>query len=113
CHKTFCLKRRLWSVAGLDPDSPSEKTLVPCLEPCAVLLEFARKAMRIEQAEKLKLEVSVEDAATLGAALQGILDQPGPVVREADFGAPANPRRVQLVLEKWRARLRSGSRSEG
>ena len=112
CHKSFCLKRRLWSVTGLDPDSPSEKTLVPCLEPCAVLLEFARKAMRIEQAEKLKVDVSVEDAATLGAALQGILDQPGPAVREADFSAPVNPRRVQLVLEKWRSGLRSGSRSE-
>ena len=52
CAKEFCLKRRCWTVAGLSPDDVAEKSLIPCLEPCAVLLEFARKAMRLEQEEK-------------------------------------------------------------
>ena len=103
CHKAFCLKRRLWTVNRLAPDTVEEKSLVPCLEPCALLLEFARKAMRIEQEEKMKLDLSPGEATTLRAALQTALAHPDPAVREADFDAPANPRRLQLVLEKLAA----------
>jgi hypothetical protein len=52
CHKDFCLKRRLWTVGGVacdNPDDPSEKSVIPCLEPCAILLESARKTARQEQ----------------------------------------------------------------
>ncbi len=49
CRPAACLKRRLWSVAELDPDAPAEKSVIPCLEPCALLLEAARKAARAEQ----------------------------------------------------------------
>ncbi len=52
CAKEFCLKRRLWTVPGLAPDPAAEKSLIPCLEPCAILLESARKAMRMEQQGK-------------------------------------------------------------
>jgi hypothetical protein len=46
CHKDFCLKRRLWTVEGAAPDAADAKSLIPCLEPCAILLEAARKAAR-------------------------------------------------------------------
>ena len=46
CDRANCLKRRLWSVAGLEPDAALEKSLIPCLEPCAVLMELARKTVR-------------------------------------------------------------------
>jgi hypothetical protein len=49
CHKGLCLKRRLWTIPGLVSDSASEKSMIPCLEPCAILLEFARKAGRAEK----------------------------------------------------------------
>jgi hypothetical protein len=49
CTETRCLKRRLWSVNGLAPDEAHTKSAIPCLEPCAVLLESARLAMRAEQ----------------------------------------------------------------
>jgi hypothetical protein len=49
CDAAQCLKRRLWTVAGLQPDLPGQKSLIPCLEPCAVLLELARKAARAGQ----------------------------------------------------------------
>lgn len=52
CDKEFCLKRRLWTVAGLATDPAAEKSLIPCLEPCAVLMESARKAVRMEQQGK-------------------------------------------------------------
>ena len=53
CEPKSCLKRRWWTVTGLRPDSAADKSLIPCLEPCAVLMEAARKAMRAEQQEKL------------------------------------------------------------
>ena len=46
CGPACCLKRRLWSVTGLPPDLAPQKSIIPCLEPCAVLLEAARKACR-------------------------------------------------------------------
>jgi hypothetical protein len=51
CHKDFCLKRRLWTVDGLPPDPPASKSALPCLEPCAILLEFARRTARAGQDE--------------------------------------------------------------
>ena len=103
CHRNYCLKRRLWTVNGLASDAAEEKSLIPCLEPCALLLELARKAMRIEQEEKMKLELSPGEAATLMAALQIALAQPASIAREADVDQPANPRRLQLLLEKLAA----------
>lgn len=49
CPAQLCLKRRLWTVEGLSPDPAAQKSLIPCLEPCALLLEAARKAARLEQ----------------------------------------------------------------
>ncbi len=46
CDASRCLKRRLWTVDGLAPDGPEGKSLIPCLEPCAVLLEMLRLAGR-------------------------------------------------------------------
>ena len=85
---------------GLAAEAVEEKSLIPCLEPCAVLLEFARKAMRMEQEQKLKLEVSPSEAVTLAVALRTALAHPDSTLREADFNAPGNPRRIQLLLEK-------------
>jgi hypothetical protein len=86
CHSDFCWKRRLWSIEDLSADDAAEKSMIPCLEPCAVMLEFARKVSRWEQ--------GVEPAASAA---------PGetPAV-ECDFDAPDNPRRLRFVLEKQR-----------
>lgn len=54
CDVKYCLKRRLWTVPGLEPDAAEAKSLIPCLEPCAILMEAARKALRAEQ-EKEKV----------------------------------------------------------
>jgi hypothetical protein len=92
CHADFCLKRRLWSVEGLPPDATSAKSLIPCLEPCAILLEFARKIVRVAQDQKAT-PLSREQAE---AALQS----PDPAIAESDFDNPRNPRRLRFVLEK-------------
>jgi hypothetical protein len=46
CNADSCLKRRLWSVEGLAPDGAEQKSAMPCLEPCAILLESARLLAR-------------------------------------------------------------------
>ncbi len=61
CAKESCLKRRLWTVAGLETDPAAEKSLIPCLEPCAVLMESARKAMRMEQQGKTEPNPKLAD----------------------------------------------------
>jgi 4Fe-4S iron-sulfur cluster binding domain/DR2241 stabilising domain len=60
CGRANCLKRRLWSVAGLEPDAASEKSLIPCLEPCAVLMELARKTVRELQGQEGKVTPCAE-----------------------------------------------------
>jgi hypothetical protein len=84
CHPDFCLKQRLWSVGQLAADAASEKSIIPCLEPCAILLEFARKVARLEQEQSPPQPPPPPDAA----------------IAECDFDAPANPRRVRFALEK-------------
>lgn len=51
CDKSRCLKRRLWTVTGKAADEAGAKSIIPCLEPCAVLMESARQALRNSQPE--------------------------------------------------------------
>jgi hypothetical protein len=82
CHADFCLKRRLWTVEELEPEAVGQKSIIPCLEPCALMLEFARKVARLEQNSAPPSEEPVAEA------------------RESNFDAPNNPRRVRFILEK-------------
>jgi hypothetical protein len=86
CHPDFCWKRRLWSAEGLPPDEAEKKSVIPCLEPCAVMLEFARKVARFEQ----------------GVHPTETAPPPEGPVAECDFDSPDNPRRRRFILEKQR-----------
>ena len=116
CDRKFCLKQRLWVVPGLAPDDPAARSAIPCLEPCAIMLEFARKVMRMEQEQKQTVNLSQAELETLIAALGSLALLGGPAsprassaeVKEADFTDPLNPRRVELLLN----RLKSGMLSE-
>ena len=99
CAARFCLKRRCWTVEGLAPDAPAEKSLIPCLEPCAVLLEFARTSMRLEQQDKAELALSLDELESLSSALERAIHEPANA-RAADLAAPDNRRRLQWMLEK-------------
>jgi len=110
CDRKFCLKQRLWTVAGLPADDAKDKSTIPCLEPCAIMLEFARKVMRMEQEEKANVSLSQSERETLVAALEGARGETSRVeVREADFADALNPRRVELLLN----RLKSGMVKDG
>jgi hypothetical protein len=91
CHAEFCLKRRLWSVGQLAVDKAGSKSVIPCLEPCAILLEFARKMARLEKDQALNLSEPVQIKSA---------DSP---VLDTDFDSPNNPRRARFILEKSNA----------
>jgi hypothetical protein len=88
CHHDFCLKRRLWTVGGEPCDEPSQKSVIPCLEPCALLLEFARKIALLEQRETRPSPPAPAGMTARSAA------------GECDFDAPDNPRRLRYYAEK-------------
>lgn len=100
CHSDFCLKRRLWTVPGLAPDSAAGKSAIPCLEPCAILLEFARKMARVTQEEKAQPASTVADRARQREEATAGLRQPDTTIAESDFDSPRNPRRLRFVLER-------------
>lgn len=105
CHRRFCLKQRLWTVGNVPPDAAGEKSIIPCLEPCALLLEFARQAVRLQQEQEAEGagKSAPRDAATVRAELAAALERTGGGEREADFSSPSNPRRLQLALEQLHA----------
>lgn len=97
CDDRFCLKNRRWTYDGV-ADEPAGDLDLPCLEPCPLLLEFARKAVRISQEPTEGLEFSASELESLLAALAG----PGSVEppREADFADPRNSRRLALLKQR-------------
>ena len=105
CHVRNCVKRRFWTVEGLEPDSAESKSLIPCLEPCAVLLEFSRKSMRVEQEQSVAVQLQPSEAETVLATLDGLMAGGRGLAPVGDFSSPLNPRRVQLVLEKVREQV--------
>ena len=102
CHARFCLKQRLWTAPGLSPDSTAEKSAIPCLEPCAILLELARKAARIEQEAKPGVQLSRSEVQSFLAAAESALESPSANERTGNVAAASNPRRLQLLLEKFK-----------
>ncbi len=109
CAPQFCLKRRLWSVSGIPPENAGSKSLIPCLEPCAILLELARKAARLEQEEKVALELPASDLESIFAAVEALIQRRSETERVADIASATNPRRLQLLLEKFRGKVKRSS----
>ncbi len=112
CDSRFCLRRRLWTVPGLTPDAVEAKSVIPCLEPCSQLLDFARCAMKLEQQPKAEFTPAEGDVAVLVNALEIALENPKRGVREGSSADPANPRRLRLLLEKFRPWLPAEGEAE-
>ena len=47
CIPDRCLKIRLWTIKGKTSSHPINQRFVPCLEPCAIILEKARKVQKV------------------------------------------------------------------
>ena len=101
CAKEFCLRERRWTVEGLPAETASAgKGMVPCLEPCPLLLEFARSVQMTQAEPTLPLDVRSAELQILLAILDRTLSEPVPGVREGDFSTPTNPRRIRLLRDR-------------
>ena len=100
CDRTVCLKRRLWRAGELPTDAAESKSLIPCLEPCAILLELSRRAMKFDRETLLNVGVGGEELSTLRAALEAVRDRAEARGRQADFNDPLNPRRILWCLNR-------------
>ena len=119
CGATHCLKRRYWSVPGLNADtSGAEKSEIPCLEPCAVMLEWGRKVVRMDQvatqavesgASPLSWTMTPDEAKSLLAAVELAQSAPDDDGRFGDVAAPLNPRRLEWVAISLRKLIEAGS----
>lgn len=106
CDARSCLRRRLWTVPGLSPDGPDAgKSVIPCLEPCPLMLEFARRGRRMAQAESIPVPLTAEDLALMIEALEVARAHPASDLREGDLSQPLNPRRIQLLQDRLRGLL--------
>ena len=76
----------------LPAEEPAQKSAIPCLEPCALMLEFARGVFRFEQHNGAIGEMTPDDQRNLLMAAKLAAEQAGEPEREADFAAPGNPR---------------------
>ena len=103
CGVGACLKRRLWTGAGVGTDEMGAKSAIPCLEPCPFFLGFARTCAEIEQESTLAVEFAPDDLATLAAALRHALEHPPRGLREGELAAPLHPWRVSRVLARYSA----------
>ncbi len=99
CAESLCLKQRHWDVDSYR-ELTGSKYSIPCLEPCPVLLEFARKAVRMSQEKQSTLQVSESEIETLLAVLADASAPADGSHREADFADPRNSRRQELLKNK-------------
>ena len=101
CDAQFCLKSRQWSTALGTTDEPGTPSIVPCLEPCAPLLELARIQAKSRQADQFVGHFSERELDVIKAALQKALSSSGSGdsdIREAEVYNVLNPRRLNTML---------------
>ena len=106
CDARFCLKQRLWTLNATDQPMPFDANQIPCLEPCAILLEFSRKTVRISQEDKTNISLAPSELETLINSLEGPVDS-NVDQREAEFSSPDNPRLKTLLRHRLRKILQT------
>lgn len=100
CHSDSCLKVRRWDLEG-PTQHPPAPDMPACMEPCAILLEMARKRHRFNQTPSVNPGLSEIEWSIVQNALKQVAKTPVPDgEREADLSYPGNPRLARLVLER-------------
>ena len=113
CAASQCLKRRIWQAVEGEPveAGPKAPHLV-CREPCALLLELARRRFRLDRGPQVTVTLPEEEVAVLLRSLEALAAAPPPDLRVADFARADTPRRLLLVRERLRTRIRRPSPRE-
>lgn len=112
CDRQFCLKSRRWTFDGDTPDGDGDPSIIPCLEPCAPLLELARIQAKASQTPPIELEFSDREIDVIKAALESGLHHPPADLREGEVYNTRNPKRIRIVLSKLNAILESGNEND-
>ncbi len=114
CGMALCCKLRAWTVDSSGTSGTTDALRIPCLEPCAVALEFARQAAKLESGPQMTLTIPEAEFQTLMAGLKIALSgltQPGEDLAEGALGDPGNPRRIELLLQRIRPELQEIARA--
>lgn len=106
CDRGLCLRRRCWSTPGMGPapltSSDTECLAIPCLEPCALVLDLARWMAKDQESGRMRLDLTPGELESLVAVLRNTLAHPPEDLREGSTRHPANPRRLGLLVERLR-----------
>lgn len=103
CHASLCLKARQWTIHSRELPVARNKNDIPCLEPCALLLELARKSVRWKQDNLLTSLVGTDSLPEAISKIEARIDHPEASARPADFDGPDNPRRLRWILAELKA----------
>ena len=106
CDAAPCWKRRIWVADALGPAPGTDR--IPCLEPCAVALEMARQAAKLERGPKVTLTIPEPELQTLVIALKATISSrsmAGEPPNEGRLDDPGNLRRMELLLQRIQPEL--------
>ncbi|MFZ9854540.1 MAG: DR2241 family protein [Limisphaerales bacterium] len=113
CSRELCLRRRCWNTPGLGPEPIAETDghglAIPCLEPCALLLDLARWMAKEQETPPTELQLTPGELESLEKAVQIALAHPPEELREGSVRHSANPRRLLLLAARLRG-LASGGK---
>jgi 4Fe-4S iron-sulfur cluster binding domain/DR2241 stabilising domain len=113
CAREFCLRRRLWKMAGIDPVAKTARSEIPCFEPCGLLLEMLRRASKGANDAPVAAVLNREDWESTLAALDKVASLGNSDGREGDFSDPVNPRRARMAADRIRAAVTGPGGAEG
>lgn len=106
CSRELCLRRRCWSTPGTGPapiaETDGHGVAVPCLEPCALVLDLARWMAKEQETPRRHLELTTGELESLEGAVRIALSHPPEELREGSTRDPANPRRLHLLAARLR-----------
>jgi len=101
CDAKFCLKSRQWQWAnGGFKDEMGSPSNIPCLEPCAVLLELARIQAKSKLSDQISISFSDRELDVIEGALKAHSEKLPNGMREGDVFKVNHPKRIQIIMEK-------------
>lgn len=98
CGAEVCLKRRHWTATNLPAEAEDGKSTIPCLEPCALFLGFARTCVAMDQQPRVSAEFAPDDWASVLAAVRYANASPPRGIPDGDLAHPLNRRRLARLI---------------
>jgi hypothetical protein len=103
CDDSQCLKRREWEYdADTELDADPGDGVMPCREPCSVVVSAARRWTKLEgeSSQTYEFELTPSEKEQLEAIVDAVADGTTEQIRDADVNDPANQLRARFLREK-------------